>query len=59
MRMPPDKEFRVAAELSTLDDLLAEDGTPERFQAAAIEEVIAWQIEQAMKEQKELSQAPR
>jgi predicted XRE-type DNA-binding protein len=46
------KEPRDPSDLSTLDDLLSEDGTLERFQAVAIKEVLAWQIEQAMKEQK-------
>lgn len=39
------------AGLSTLDDLLAEDRTLETFQAVAIKEVLAWQLEQAMKDQ--------
>ena len=34
---------------STLDDLLAEEGVLESFQAQAIKEVIAWQLAQAMK----------
>lgn len=38
--------------LTTLDDFLSEDGTLEAFEAVAIKEVLAWQIEQAMKEQK-------
>jgi len=38
--------------LTTLDNFLSEDGTLEAFQAVAIKEVLAWQIEQAMKEQK-------
>jgi antitoxin HicB len=37
---------------STLDDLLKEEGVLEEFQATAIKEVIAWQLAQAMKEQK-------
>ena len=37
---------------STLDSLLREDGVLEPFEAIAIKEVIAWQIEQAMTEQK-------
>ena len=45
-------QARSSADLSTLDDLLSEDGTLERFQAVAIKEVLAWQIMQAMKEQK-------
>lgn len=37
---------------SRLDDLLKEEGVLDQFQAAAIKEVIAWQIQQAMTEQK-------
>lgn len=37
---------------SSLDDFLAEEGVLDEFQAQAIKEVIAWQIEQAMKERK-------
>ena len=37
---------------STLDDLLKEEGVLEQFQAVAIKEVIAWQIQRAMKEKK-------
>jgi len=37
---------------STLDDFLAEEGVLEEFRAAAVKEVIAWQIEKAMKEKK-------
>jgi antitoxin HicB len=35
----------------TLDDFLDAEGTRETFQAVAIKEVLAWQIEQAMKAQ--------
>src|SRR5215207_3552296 len=52
MTMAEKNEPRDAAELSTLDELLAEDGTLEKFQAVAIKEVLAWQITQAMKDQK-------
>jgi antitoxin HicB len=41
-----------AADFLTLDDFLAEEGTLETFQAVAIKEVLAYQIEQAMKAQK-------
>ena len=41
---------RSVEDLATLDDFLAEEGKLETFQAAAIKEVLAWQIEQAMKE---------
>jgi len=34
---------------STLDEFLEEEGTREAFQATAIKEVLAWQIEKAMK----------
>jgi antitoxin HicB len=35
---------------SGIDDFLKEEGVFEEFQAQAIKEVIAWQLEQAMKE---------
>lgn len=37
---------------STFDDFLKEDGTYEATQAVAIKRVLAWQIEQAMKDQR-------
>jgi DNA-binding Xre family transcriptional regulator len=37
---------------STLDSFLKEEGVLEEFRAAAVKEVIAWQIQQAMKKQK-------
>jgi DNA-binding Xre family transcriptional regulator len=37
---------------STVDDFLAEEGVLEEFRAIAIKEVIAWQIQQAMKKKK-------
>ena len=37
--------------LSSLDALLTEEGKLEEFEAVAIKEVLAWQIEGAMKEQ--------
>lgn len=37
--------------LTSLDTMLAKDGKLEEFQAVAIKEVLAWQIENAMKEQ--------
>jgi antitoxin HicB len=43
------KSPRSAAKFSTLDAFLKEDGTLEEFQAAAIKEVLAWQIAEAMK----------
>ena len=35
----------------TLDAILEEEGTRDEFQAIAIKEVLAWQIEQAMKKE--------
>lgn len=46
------KKPRSAADLSTPDEHLETDGKREDFQAVAIKEVLAWQIEQAMKAQK-------
>jgi antitoxin HicB len=46
------KKPRSTGDLSTLDDFLGELGTREAFQAVAVKEVLAWQIEQAMKDQK-------
>ena len=37
---------------SNIDDFLEEEGVLEHFRAAAIKEVIAWQIQKAMKERK-------
>ena len=37
---------------SSIDDFLREEGVLEEFQARAIEEVIAWQLEQAIKERR-------
>jgi antitoxin HicB len=37
---------------SSIDDFLGEEGVLEAFQAQAIKEVIAWQLRQAMREQK-------
>ena len=45
-------ELRNTGDLSTLDDLLAAEGKLEAFQAVAIKEVLAWQIEEAMKTEK-------
>ena len=42
---------RGTDDLTTLDDVLEAEGTREHFQAVAIKEVLAWQIEQAMKDQ--------
>jgi hypothetical protein len=43
------KASRAAATLSSLDGFLKEEGKLETFQAAAIKEVLAWQIIEAMK----------
>ncbi len=37
---------------STIDDFLRDEGVLEEFQARSIKEVIAWQIEKAMKDGK-------
>ena len=44
------KAIRSTAKLPTLDDFLAEEGKRDEFEAIAVKEVLAWQIEQAMKE---------
>jgi transcriptional regulator with XRE-family HTH domain len=49
--MPTKKQTRDARKLTTLDAFLDEEGTREEFQALAIKEVLAWQIERAMKAQ--------
>ena len=46
------KKPRSPEGLAMLDEFLGEQGTLEKFQAVAIKEVLAWQIEQAMKAQK-------
>jgi antitoxin HicB len=46
------KETRNSADLATLDALLSAEDRLEQFQAVAIKEVLAWQIQQAMKDQK-------
>ena len=45
------KEPRTIDGFTTLDAFLEEEGTRETFQAVAIKEVLAWQLEAAMKEQ--------
>lgn len=40
---------RSAADLSTLDSFLRDQGKLEEFQATAIKEVLAWQILEAMR----------
>lgn len=44
------KLIRSTAELTTLDDFLGEEAKRDEFEAIAVKEVLAWQIEQAMKE---------
>ncbi len=44
--------LRTIDELTSLDSFLAEEGKLEMFQAIAIKEVLAWQLEQAMKAEK-------
>jgi DNA-binding Xre family transcriptional regulator len=46
------KKTRSTEGFTTLDSFLEEEGMRDVFQAAAIKEVLAWQIEQAMKAQK-------
>jgi antitoxin HicB len=46
------KAVRSTAKLSALDDFLTEEGKREEFEAVAVKEVLAWQIEQAMKDKK-------
>lgn len=45
------KKTRSTDDLTTLDEVLEAEGVRETFQAIAIKEVLAWQIEQAMKVQ--------
>ncbi|MBX9944196.1 MAG: helix-turn-helix domain-containing protein [Reyranella sp.] len=46
------KAIRSAAKLTTLDSFLQEEGKREEFEAVAVKEVLAWQIEEAMKANK-------
>ena len=46
------KTPRAAVGFATLDNFLDTEGTREAFQAVAIKEVLAWQIDEAMKAQK-------
>jgi predicted DNA-binding protein (UPF0251 family) len=43
------REARSTARLTTLDDVLDKEGKRDEFEAIAVKEVLAWQIEQAMK----------
>lgn len=44
------RAIRSTAKFTTLDDFLGEEGKRDEFEAVAVKEVLAWQIEQAMKE---------
>ena len=46
------KTPRSTEGLTSLDDFLDEEGSREDFQAVAVKEVLAYQLEQAMLEQK-------
>jgi hypothetical protein len=46
--MATNKTPRGTGGFPTLDDFLDAEGTRETFQAIAIKEVLAWQIEQAI-----------
>ena len=50
--MTTTKKPRKVGGLISLDAFLDEQGDREAFQAVAIKEVLAWQIEQAMKDKK-------
>ena len=50
------KRPRSTRGLRTLDDFLIQEGKREEFEAAAVKEVLAWQIGEAMKARK-LSQS--
>lgn len=41
---------RSTAKLTTLNEFLSAEGKRDEFEAVAVKEVLAWQIEQAMKE---------
>lgn len=43
---------RTVEGLTSLDEFLSQEGQLEAFEAIAIKEVLAWQIESAMKEKK-------
>jgi antitoxin HicB len=49
--MKAKKASRSIKGLATLDDFLAEEGKLEEFEAAAIKEVLVWQLAEAMKAQ--------
>ena len=45
--MKKKKAPRSTAKLTTLDQFLAGEGKREEFEAVAVKEVLAWQIEEA------------
>lgn len=47
---PKAKRRRSIKGFTTLDEVLAKDGTLDEFQAVAVKEVIAWQLQKAMEE---------
>ncbi len=57
--MATTKRPRSIEGFSTLDEFLDAEGTREAFQAVAIKEVLAWQIEQAMKAKRCVCVIPR
>ena len=44
------RKYRSRHHGSSVDELLRDEGVLDQFQAVAIKEVIAWQIQKAMKE---------
>jgi predicted XRE-type DNA-binding protein len=46
------KQVRSTEGLATLDEFLTEEGKREEFEAIAIKEVLAWQLDSAMKEKR-------
>lgn len=50
--MKKKKVARSPANLAALDDFLQGEGKRDEFEAVAIKEVLAWQIEEAMKANK-------
>lgn len=52
MNRAPKKKARHPRHGSSLDEFLEEEGVLQEFQAVAIKEVIAWQLQKAMVEKK-------
>lgn len=44
------RAVRATTRLTTLDDFLGEESKRDEFEAIVVKEVLAWQIERAMKE---------